>query len=114
MPRRDPTVRSVDFVNRRQFAPGSFFVAGDASIDAGIDAGIIDDIGCVRIVGRRRETILRGGRQAPPCEANDLLRAHPAVNDVRVIGVPHDVLGELVCACIVGSPVSFASLTRSP
>ena len=114
MPRRDPTVRSVDFVNRRQFAPGSFFVAGDASIDAGIDASIIDDIGCVRIVGRRRETILRGGHQAPPCEANDLLRAHPAVNDVRVIGVPHDVLGELVCACIVGSPVSFASLTRSP
>ena len=31
-----------------------------------------------------------------------------------VIGVPHDILGELVCACIVGSPVSFASLTRSP
>ena len=114
MPRRDPTVRSVDLVNRRRFAPGSFFVAADASIDAGIDASIIDDIGCVRIVDRRRETILRGGHQAPPCEANDLLRAHPAVNDVRVIGVPHDVLGELVCACVVGSPVSFASLTHSP
>jgi non-ribosomal peptide synthetase component E (peptide arylation enzyme) len=114
MPRRDPTVKSVDFVNRRQFAPGSFFVADDASIDAGIDASIIDDIGCVRIVGRRRKTIPRGGRQAPPCEANDQLRAHPAVNDVRVIGVPHDILGELVCACIVGFPVSFASLTRSP
>jgi acyl-CoA synthetase (AMP-forming)/AMP-acid ligase II len=114
MPRRDPTIKSVDFVNRRQFAPGSFIVADDASISARLAAGTIDDIGCARIVNRRRETILRGGFDVPPREANDQLRAHPAVNDVRVIGIPHDVLGEPVCACIVGFPVSFASLTRSP
>ena len=39
----------------------------------------------------------------------DQLRAHPAVDDVCVIGVPHDVLGELVCACIV--PVEGAVIT---
>ena len=38
-----------------------------------------------------------------------LLRAHPAVDDVCVIGVPHDVLGELICACIV--PVEGAVIT---
>ena len=114
MPRRDPTIKSVDLVNRGQFAPGSCLVADDASISARLVASTIDEIGCVRIVHRRRETMLRGGLEVPPREANDQLRAHPAVNDVRVIGIPHDVLGEPVGASIVGFPVSFASLTRSP
>jgi len=39
-----------------------------------------------------------------PREATGQLRAHPAVNDVCVIGVPHDVLGELVCARIAKVP----------
>ena len=63
----------------------------------------------MRIVGRRQETILRGGYQIYPREVEDQLRAHPAVDDVCVIGVPHDVLGELVCACIV--PVEGAVIT---
>jgi fatty-acyl-CoA synthase len=69
----------------------------------------IDEDGYVRIVGRRRETILRGGYQIYPREVEDQLRAHPAVDDVCVIGVPHDILGELVCACIV--PVEGAVIT---
>lgn len=70
-----------------------FFLTGDL--------GIIDEDGTVRILGRRQETISRGGMQLYPRELEDRLRAHPAVDDVCVIGVPHDVLGELVCACIV-------------
>ncbi|HEY0931356.1 MAG TPA: AMP-binding protein, partial [Gemmatimonas sp.] len=70
-----------------------FFLTGDL--------GIIDEDGCVRILGRRQETISRGGSQLYPREIEDRLRAHPAVDDVCVIGVPHDVMGELVCACIV-------------
>ena len=70
--------------------------------------------GCARMPAEtrrsyRRETILRSGDSDPPREANDQLRAHPAVDNVCVIGVPHDILGELVCACIVGFPISFAS-----
>jgi fatty-acyl-CoA synthase len=70
-----------------------FFLTGDL--------GIIDEDGTVRILGRRQETISRGGIQLYPRELEDRLRAHPAVDDVCVIGVPHDVMGELVCACIV-------------
>ena len=77
----------------RSFTPEGFFLTGDL--------GIIDEDGYVRVVGRRKETIVRGGFQIFPREIEDQLRAHPAVDDVCVIGVPHDVLGELVCACIV-------------
>lgn len=85
----------------RSFTPEGFFLTGDL--------GIIDEEGYLRIVGRRKETILRGGYQIYPREVEDQLRAHPAVDDVCVIGVPHDVLGELVCACIV--PVEGAVIT---
>lgn len=74
-------------------SPDGFFLTGDL--------GIIDEDGTVRILGRRQETITRGGTQLYPRELEDRLRAHPAVDDVCVIGVPHDVMGELVCACIV-------------
>ncbi len=81
--------------------PEGFFLTGDL--------GIIDEEGYVRIVGRRRETIARGGYQVYPREVEDRLRAHPAVDDVCVIGIPHDVLGEQVCACIV--PMEGAVIT---
>jgi fatty-acyl-CoA synthase len=73
--------------------PDGYFLTGDL--------GIIEEDGTVRILGRRQETISRGGIQLYPRELEDRLRAHPAVDDVCVIGVPHDVMGELVCACIV-------------
>jgi len=81
--------------------PEGFFLTGDL--------GIIDEDGYVRIVGRRRDTIARGGYQVYPREVEDRLRAHPAVDDVCVIGIPHDVLGEQVCACIV--PLEGAVIT---
>jgi fatty-acyl-CoA synthase len=85
----------------RSFSPEGFFLTGDL--------GIIDEDGYLRIVGRRKETIVRGGFQIYPREVEDQLRTHPAVDEVCVIGIPHDVLGELVCACIV--PVEGAVIT---
>jgi len=67
---------------RRSFTPEGFFLTGDL--------GIIDEDGYVRIVGHRRETILCGGYQIHPREAEDRLRAHPQVHDVRVIGGPQE------------------------
>jgi len=87
----------------RSFSPEGFFLTGDL--------GIIDEDGYLRIVGRTKEMILRGGYQIHPREVEDLLRAHPAVEDVCVIGVPHDIMGELVCACVV--PVEGAVITGS-
>jgi len=89
---------------RRSFTPEGFSLTGDL--------GIIDEDGYARIVGRRRETILRRGYQIYPREVEDHLRAHPAVDDVCVIGVPHDILGELVCACIVPVEGKVPDLVR--
>ena len=85
----------------RSFSPEGFFLTGDLAI--------IDEEGFLRIVGRSKETIIRSGYQIYPREVEDQLRAHPAVDDVCVIGVPHEILGELVCACIV--PVEGAVIT---
>lgn len=85
----------------RAFTPEGFFLTGDI--------GLLDDEGYLRILGRRTEAISRGGFQIYPREIEDQLRAHPAVDDVCVIGVPHDVLGELIVACVV--PVEGAVIT---
>jgi fatty-acyl-CoA synthase len=73
------------------------------------DLGMIDDEGYLHIVGRRKELIIRGGFNVYPREVEDRLHAHPAVMDVAVVGLPHEVLGEVVCACIV--PVEGAIVT---
>lgn len=73
------------------------------------DLGMIDEEGYLHIVGRRKELIIRGGFNVYPREVEDRLHAHPAVMDVAVVGLPHEVLGEVVCACIV--PVEGAIIT---
>ena len=85
---------------RRVLTADGFFLTGDLAM--------LDAEGYVRIVGRRKETIIRGGFNVHPREVEDVLRGHPAVEDVCVIGVPHDVLGEMICACIV--PVEGATV----
>ncbi|GAC1618060.1 MAG: AMP-binding protein [Vulcanimicrobiaceae bacterium] len=85
----------------KSFSSEGYFLTGDL--------GIIDEDGYLRIVGRSKETIVRGDFQIYPREVEDQLRAHPAIDDVCVIGLPHDVLGELVCACVV--PVEGAVIT---
>jgi fatty-acyl-CoA synthase len=73
------------------------------------DLGMVDEEGYLHIVGRRKELIIRGGFNVYPREVEDRLHAHPAVLDVTVVGLPHDVLGEQVCACIL--PVEGAIIT---
>jgi fatty-acyl-CoA synthase len=83
------------------FTPDGFFLTGDL--------GMIDDEGYLHILGRRKEMIIRGGFNVYPREVEDRLHAHPAVLDVAVVGLPHEVLGEVACACIV--PVEGAIVT---
>lgn len=73
------------------------------------DLASIDDGGNVVIVGRLKELIVRGGDKVSPAEVEALLRTHPEVAQVAVIGVPDPVLGERICACVVPAPG-----TRSP
>jgi fatty-acyl-CoA synthase len=55
----------------------------------------------LRIVGRLKEMVIRGGENVYPVEVEDALRRHPGVRDVAVFGVPDPVYGEEVCAAFL-------------
>jgi cyclohexanecarboxylate-CoA ligase len=57
--------------------------------------------GGVRIVGRTKDLVIRGGENIPVAEVESVLFTHPAVLEVAVVGVPHDRLGEQACAVVV-------------
>jgi len=65
------------------------------------DMGSLDDDGYWRIVGRKRDLIITGGYNVYPREVEDVLRSHPGVGDVAVVGVPDPDLGECVVAVVV-------------
>ena len=68
---------------------------------------MVDEEGYLHILGRRKEMIIRGGFNVYPREVEDRLHAHPAVLDVAVVGLPHEVLGRSP------APASFPSRGRS-
>jgi len=65
------------------------------------DLGTVDSEGYVAVVGRKKETIIRGGLNIAPREIEDLLVEMPGVREVAVVGIADDRLGEIVAACIV-------------
>lgn len=64
------------------------------------DQAMMDMDGYVRITGRLKELIIRGGENVAPKEIEDLLRTHPKIADIYVYGVPDERLGEEVAAAI--------------
>ena len=68
------------------------------------DLGAIDEEGNLRIVGRKKEMIIRGGYNIYPREIEEVLYKHPDVMEVAVVGLPDTVLGEITCACIKLKP----------
>ena len=64
------------------------------------DLGTMDENGYVKITGRRKEMIIRGGENIYPREIEDFIFSHPAVAEVAVFGVPDDFYGEQVAAWI--------------
>lgn len=62
------------------------------------DLGRIDSRGCLTITGRVKDIVNRGGEKFSCREIEDALSAHPAVNQVAVLGVPERRLGEQVVA----------------
>jgi len=74
------------------------------------DLGMLDEEGCLHLVGRHRDVILRAGHNVHPREVENRLGMHPAVLDVAVVGLPDAILGETICACVV--PVEGAIVTE--
>jgi acyl-CoA synthetase (AMP-forming)/AMP-acid ligase II len=82
--------------NARSFTPDGWFRTGDL--------GTFDERGMLRIVGRKKEMIIRGGANIYPREIEEVLYQHPDVMDAAVIGIPDARLGERTCACVVPRP----------
>ena len=73
------------------------------------DQGVMDEEGFLRITGRLKEIINRGGEKISPVEVDEVLMAHPAVHQALTFAMPHDKLGEDVAAAIVLKEGAVAS-----
>lgn len=68
------------------------------------DSGTMDENGYIRIVGRKKDMIIRGGYNIYPREVEEFYYKHPSVLEVAIIGLPDTVLGEISCAVIKLKP----------
>ncbi len=73
------------------------------------DQGLFDGDGYLRITGRLKEIINRGGEKISPREIDEVLLAHPDVAQAVAFAVPHDALGEEVAAAVVLRPGATAT-----
>jgi acyl-CoA synthetase (AMP-forming)/AMP-acid ligase II len=65
------------------------------------DQGTLDEAGYLRLTGRLKELINRGGEKISPLEVDGVLMDHPAVEQCLTFAMPHKMLGEEVAAAIV-------------
>jgi cyclohexanecarboxylate-CoA ligase len=79
------------------------------------DLARIDGNGYLRITGRVKDVINRGGEKVPVVEVEQLLYTHPAVREVAIVAMPDERLGERACAFVVledGAEFDFAEMQR--
>jgi len=65
------------------------------------DLGVMDEDGYLKITGRIKDMIIRGGENIYPREIEEFLYTHPKIKDVQVVGVPDEKYGEQVLAAII-------------
>jgi cyclohexanecarboxylate-CoA ligase len=79
------------------------------------DLARIDERGYIRITGRSKDVIIRGGENIPVVEIEALLYRHPAVAEAAIVAYPDERLGERACAVVVTKPgqtLDFAALVE--
>ncbi|KMS60129.1 AMP-dependent synthetase and ligase [Novosphingobium barchaimii LL02] len=67
------------------------------------DLGVRTSEGAITITGRKKDLIIRGGENISAKEIEDVLHAHPGVREAAVVAMPHERLGEGVCAYIIAA-----------
>jgi long-chain acyl-CoA synthetase len=67
------------------------------------DLGIVDPLGHIRLTGRKKLLINRGGFKVNPYEVEDVIKTHPKVAEVAVFGAPSASGDDVVCCAIVAS-----------
>jgi acyl-coenzyme A synthetase/AMP-(fatty) acid ligase len=75
------------------------------------DLAIMDEDGFIRVTGRTKDLIIRGGVNVAPLEIDEVLLKHPDVLDAAAVGVPDPIYGEEVVCFVVPRP--GASLTEA-
>ena len=70
------------------------------------DLAVMDEQGYVRITGRAKDMIIRGGENVYPREVEEFLYTHPEISDVQVYGVPDEKYGEQIAAAVKKRPDS--------
>lgn len=75
--------------------PDGWYATGDAAIQR--------PDGYIRMIGRARDIILRGGENISPLEIENVLLGHPSVSDVAIVGYPDDRLGSRLAAVVVAT-----------
>jgi cyclohexanecarboxylate-CoA ligase len=79
--------------------PALYNIDADGWFDTG-DLARMDTDGYIRITGRAKDLIIRGGENIPVVEVENLLLEHPAVNAVAIVAMPDPRLGERACAYV--------------
>jgi len=87
---KNPQLNEESFLQDRWFRTG--------------DLAVIDSQGYVKITGRRKELIIRGGANISPLEIEQTLIGEPGIDQLAIIGIPDERLGERICACLVANP----------
>jgi len=89
-------------------------IDNDGWFDTG-DLARMDGDGYIRIVGRSKDVIIRGGENIPVAEVENLLYRHPQVAECAIVAMPDPRLGERACAFVMAKAdtlLSLADLTR--
>ena len=79
------------------------------------DVARMDAEGYIRITGRAKDIIIRGGENIPVVEVEEVLYRHPAVQDAAIVGMPDARLGERGCAFVTlkpGASLTFADMIQ--
>ena len=78
-------------------------VDGDGFFHTG-DIGHVTADNAIVITDRKKDIIIRGGENLSAREIEDVLHTHPAIQQAAAVAMPHERLGEGVCACLVLAP----------
>lgn len=65
------------------------------------DLGFLDDDGILHVVGRLKDVVIRGGANISPAEVEREVSSHALVRDVACVGIPDELMGERLAACVV-------------
>ena len=65
------------------------------------DLATMDEEGYIKVVGRSKDMVIRGGENIYPVEIENYLYRHPKISDVQIVGVPDQKYGEVLAAWII-------------